>query len=485
MNTVTDNISGVDPYPLLLRPIHRTYTDLRRPKQDTNHTYGFVDLGDGGASPGCWRHATNPPHGQVSMHAFADDPKHHSFNWTPVTFASSGSTSMLFKTLVTGSSKDSSCPWSTLPAPWLDVPDPTASSSLHQLLAEATLDEIPTASHTNAKHSPSSSCRSPSTPAHELKLDPFQSSTIMFPSLSTVLNGRLDNRASPQIELDALGHLHLPTSKYVLTLESECNFHYDFWDGYNKAQFYFLVDIALHLDPTHMPLYECIDYMLALPSVPRIAVCLASLVLPMQFMRLLPKPHPSVSETDNDMLEEGDPNDPGVHYTYTTSYHSCIIRPLEQQQNAAAGKEDKPDSGKGDKPDATRKRDKGGATGKRDKPDAAGKKDKLEQITPVNGIHLTPNWKRAKPLGSPSVPSPNPEEDREEEDLNKTEPEETHAIALDRDNERHGFVLRAWIPVPLSLFELKEMCMFRVNTRVWIKDPYTYTCGGNGRTQML
>ncbi|KAK2462909.1 hypothetical protein APHAL10511_005107 [Amanita phalloides] len=399
MNTkrVTDKVSGADTYPLLSRPIQRTYTDLRRPKQDTNNTYGSINLADDEASPSRRRHATNPPHGQVSMHAFADDPKHHSFDWTPITFASSGSTSMPFKTLVTGSSEDSSRPRSTLPAPRLDVPDTTASSSLHQLLAEATLDEITTASHTNAKHSPSSSCRSPSTPAHELKRDPFRSSTIMFPSLSTVLNDRLDDRASPQIELDALGRAHLPASEYVLALESECNFHYEFWDGYNEAQYCFPV---LHLDPARAPLYECIDYALALPSVPRIAVRLASLALPTRFTWLLPIPHPSVSETDNDMLEEGVPNDPGIRYAYTTSYRGCIIRPPEQQQNAVAGKEDKPDStGKGDKPDATRKRDKGGATGKRNKPGAAGKKDKPEQITPANGIHLAPNWKRVKPSG--------------------------------------------------------------------------------------
>jgi hypothetical protein len=74
------------------------------------------------------------------------------------------------------------------------------------------------------------------------------------------------------------------------------------------------------------------------------------------------------------------------------------------------------------------------------------------------GIYLSSNWERI-PLGT--ITSKN-------DTLSSAELEEK-----DNKKSKRGFTLRAWIPIPTSLFENRETCTFRIDARTWIEDPYS------------
>ena len=125
----------------------------------------------------------------------------------------------------------------TLSTPYLGptfvTPDSPTSSSLHQLLAETTTtsNDISASSTIGAPGESKSYAQQPAT--QQRGLNPFLShSDIMFPSLGSVIDTLLDDKPSPKLEVDAMGCAHLPASEFKLTLESDCNFHYEFWDGF-------------------------------------------------------------------------------------------------------------------------------------------------------------------------------------------------------------------------------------------------------------
>ena len=109
--------------------------------------------------------------------------------------------------------------------------DSPTSSSLHQLLIETTTDNIltvpagiPGQSKSDAKQL-----------ADEHALNPFlplAHSDIMFPSLGSVIDNLLEDKSAPKLGLDTMGRALLPPSEFTFALESDCNFHYQFWDGF-------------------------------------------------------------------------------------------------------------------------------------------------------------------------------------------------------------------------------------------------------------
>ena len=108
--------------------------------------------------------------------------------------------------------------------------------------------------------------------------------------------------------------------------------------------------------------------------------------------------------------------------TYTTSYQGCILKPPK-------------------------------------------KSDPPEVITPAKGIYLSPNWERTVPVNACK------------QGTFSFSPEPNAEVAESKLAKR-GFTLRAWIPIPTSLFENKETCTFRVDARAWIDSPYIHNDDG-------
>lgn len=168
--------------------------------------------------------------------------------------------------------------------------------------------------------------------------------------------------------------------------------------------------------------------------VPKVAVRITTIPVPTRFSRLTPK-SPSSPPPPPQTAQQCSTNNTPPNQIYTTYYRGCILEPP------------KPPSQKSDKA------------------------EKVEPITPERGIHLSPGWERITPAhvskrtrssssssgtGSSSLES------------NAAEAKRTDVLPADK----RGFILHAWIPVPLSLFENKETCTFRVDARVWVEDSY-------------
>lgn len=123
--------------------------------------------------------------------------------------------------------------------PTFVTPDSPTSSSLHQLLGTTTSNDISASSTIGAPGKSKSYAQQPadipSLDTQQRELNPFLSHThsdVMFPSLGNVIDTLLDDKPSLKLEVDALGCAHLPASEFTLNLESDCNFHYEFWDGF-------------------------------------------------------------------------------------------------------------------------------------------------------------------------------------------------------------------------------------------------------------
>lgn len=93
-----------------------------------------------------------------------------------------------------------------------------------------------------------------------------------------------------------------------------------------------------------------------------------------------------------------------------------------------------------------------------------------EVITPAKGIYLSPNWER---LGTSSGAASKLDMFAFSPDRNTDVKNNTNPVPVKR-----GFTLRAWIPVPTSLFENKETCTFRVDARAWVDSPYRHNDNG-------
>lgn len=151
----------------------------------------------------------------------------------------------------------------------------------------------------------------------------------------------------------------------------------------------------------------------------KIAVRLTAVPVPTRFTRLLPKPPQLGCESDTNISST---------QMYTTSYQGRIVKPPQ----------------KSDEPP--------------------------EVITPAKGIYLSPNWERTVPefaftQGTFSF---------------SHEPNAEVGENKNPELSKRGFTLRAWIPIPTSLFENKETCLFRVDARAWIDSPYINSDNGQG-----
>ncbi|KAF8621733.1 hypothetical protein AX15_007533 [Amanita polypyramis BW_CC] len=296
--------------------------------------------------------------------------------------------------------------------------DSTTSTSLQRSISEAA-DDIRAEILTQPSCSGSSESNASLTESNytQHKFNPFLSSSMSPPSN----DDPVDNKSTPKVGTDTLGYALLPTSEFILDLESDCEFHYEFWDAFNETQFWFPIDLALHLDPSRAQRYDSYG-ILALPIVPKIAVRITSVAVPTRFSRLAPKPPSHTAQQST-----------GIPFNqiYTTYYRGRILNSPRQ----------------------------------------APKPDKTETITHQQSIHLPKDWERIIPANNykrgrstsastsgtgSSLPEPDAEAKR------------TEILAADK----RGFILRAWIPVPPRLFETKETCTFRVDARVWVEEPY-------------
>lgn len=109
--------------------------------------------------------------------------------------------------------------------------DSPTSSSLHQLLVETTANDISTA----PAGIPGQSKSDAKQLADERSLNsflPLAHSDIMFPSLGSVIDNLLEDKSAPKLRMDSMGCALPPTSEFAFTLESDCNFYYEFWDGF-------------------------------------------------------------------------------------------------------------------------------------------------------------------------------------------------------------------------------------------------------------
>ncbi|KAM6498882.1 hypothetical protein JOM56_006830 [Amanita muscaria] len=267
-------------------------------------------------------------------------------------------------------------------------------------------------------------------------LNPFSTSplpshliSVMFPSLTSAIDAVLEDKSFQgiQMEIDAMGCAILPPSEYTLSLESECKFHYSFWDSYNQIHFCVPVDLVLLLD--RASLYE--HYPLALPPISQVAVRFSTVTFQTRFSRLVPKPTepspPSAATTAQHIntIPIIDPNQPYI-ITYRGAALKCPNPPYKKSE-----------------------------------------RDKSE-ITIANGIHLSSGWERIVDL----------DDDLEYQGLRKGR---KHGAGEDakqgkegqEEKGKRGFSIRAWIPVPASLFLNKETCTFRVEARVGIEDPFS------------
>ncbi|KAF8346109.1 hypothetical protein F5887DRAFT_962719 [Amanita rubescens] len=255
------------------------------------------------------------------------------------------------------------------------VPDSPTSSSLHQLLAETTSNDISASSTIGAPGESKSYAQQPAT--QQRALNPF---LITFrhhvPSLGSVIDTLLDDKSSLKLEVDAMGCAHLPASEFKLTLESDFTH-------------YLPIDLTLLLDPERAHLYDF--YALATPFITKIAIRLSSVTPPLP-----------VFDQDTNISST---------QTYTTSYRGSILKPPPKE---------------GEEPEA---------------------------FILSKGIYLASNWERI-PLGTIDTLSSELEE-------------------KDKKKSKRGFTLRAWIPIPTSLFENRETCTFRIDARTWIEDPYS------------
>ncbi|KIL71283.1 hypothetical protein M378DRAFT_174643 [Amanita muscaria Koide BX008] len=272
-------------------------------------------------------------------------------------------------------------------------------------------------------------------------LNPFSTSplpshliSVMFPSLTSAIDAMLEDKSfkGVQIEIDAMGCAILPPSEYTLSLESECKFHYSFWDSYNQIHFCVPVDLALLLDPSRASLYEHCP--LALPPISQVAVRFSTVTFQTRFSRLVPKPTEPVPPSAGTTAQQQqhintipiiDPNQPYI-ITYRGAALKCPNPPYKKSE-----------------------------------------KDKSE-VTIANGIHLSSGWERIVDL----------DDDLDYQGLRKGR---KHGAGEDakqgkegqEEKGKRGFSIRAWIPVPASLFLNKETCMFRVDARVGIEDPFS------------
>jgi hypothetical protein len=123
--------------------------------------------------------------------------------------------------------------------------DLVASSNSSSRTPSSTSTTIPTRKRPRQAPAPlvlTQSDVNPSKGRAEQDLEPFSTppssplGSVMFPSLTSVIDNLLENKSS-KVEMDSLGCALLPVSEYELSIESDCKFHYSFWDAYDQYTF--------------------------------------------------------------------------------------------------------------------------------------------------------------------------------------------------------------------------------------------------------